>query len=148
MRELAILEIAVVKLIAVALVLFATLWLLKLVLKNTPVRKSVRVRIDRIMPLVEGIVWLGFMLWCVGQLIRNEIWTSIGVLTIILLVVVFLFWLVIRDYLAGIILKIDGTVKINDWIRVKGIEGKIIELGNRTMNVLSDSGETVNVPSI
>jgi len=146
MRELAILEIAVVKLIAVALMLFAILWLLKLVFKNTPLRKSVRGRVERIMPLVEGIVWLGFMLWCIGQLIRNEIWTSIGVLVIIILIVVLLFWLVIRDYLAGIVLKIDGTVKKNDWIRVKHIEGKITELGNRTMIVMTTSGETVNIP--
>jgi small-conductance mechanosensitive channel len=146
MRELAILEIAVVKLIAVALVLFAILWLLKLVLKNTPLRKSVRGRVERIMPLVEGIVWLGFMLWCIGQLVRNEIWTSIGVLVIIILIVILLFWLVIRDYLAGIVLKIDGTVKKNDWIKVKDIEGKITELGSRTMTIMTTSGETVNVP--
>jgi small-conductance mechanosensitive channel len=146
MRDLAILEIVVVKLIIVALALLGLFWLLKTLLKKAALRKSFRTRLDRIMPSLEGIVWLGFLLWSVDQLIRNEVWTSVGVVVILLLVVVLLFWLVVRDYLAGIILKTDGSVRLNDWIRVKGIEGKITELGNRTMTIVADSGETINVP--
>jgi small-conductance mechanosensitive channel len=86
------------------------------------------------------------MLWCVGQLVQNEVWSSIGVLIIILLVVILLFWLVIRDYMSGIILKTDGSIKQNDWIRVQNIEGRITELGNRTMVVTADSGETITIP--
>lgn len=146
MRELAVLEIVVVKLILAALILFALIWAFKMALKNAPFRKSVRARIDRIVPLLEGIMWLGFMLWCVGQLIQNEVWNSIGVLIILLLVVILLFWLVIRDYLAGIVLKIDGSIKLNDWIRIRDIEGKITELGNRIMIITTNSGESVNIP--
>ena len=146
MRELAILEIVVVKLVVVALILMALLWVLKTALKNAPIRKSVRARINRVVPSLEGIIWLGFLLWCVNQLIQNEVWNSIGVVFILLLVVVLLFWLVIRDYLAGIILKTEGSVRLNDWIKVKGIEGKIDDLGNRTMTIIADTGETINVP--
>ncbi len=146
MKELAALEVAIVKLVIVSLILFGFLWLVKLAIRNTPVRKSVRSRIDRILPSIEGIVWFGFMLWSAGQLIQNEVWNAIGVLIIILLLLVLLFWLVIRDYVAGIILKTDGSIKTNDWIRVRDIEGKIKELGGRTMIVRTESGETVNIP--
>lgn len=146
MKELALLEVTVVKLIVIGLIVFVSLWALKITIRNSPLRRSVKHRINRIIPLSEGIVWLVFMLWCIGQLIQNEFWSSIGVLVVIFLVVILLFWLVIRDYLAGIILKTDGSIKQNDWIRVKDIEGKITELGNRTLLVTAESGETISIP--
>jgi len=128
---MAISEITIVKLIIVALILFALLWVLKFTWRNAPIRRTFKVKVDRILPLAEGVIWLSFTLWCIRQLVQNDLWNSIGVLTVVLLVVVALFWLVIRDYMAGIILKSDGSMKLNDWIKIKGIEGKITEMGQR-----------------
>ena len=143
---MAISEITIVKLIIVALILFALLWVLKFTWRNAPIRRTFKVKVDRILPLAEGVIWLSFTLWCIRQLVQNDLWNSIGVLTVVLLVVVALFWLVIRDYMAGIILKSDGSMKLNDWIKIKGIEGKITEMGQRAMIITTDSGETLNVP--
>lgn len=128
------------------MLVFASLWVLKIAIRNSPIRKSLKAGINQVLPLLEGIVWLGFLLWSIGQLIRNEVWSSVGVLVIIFLVVVVLFWLLIRDYLAGIILRMDGSLKPNDWIRIKEIEGKITNLGSRIMEVTTASGETINIP--
>jgi len=126
--------------------MFSALGAIRIVIKNSPIRKSIKGRINRILPLFEAVVWLGFVLWSIGQLVKNEAWSAIGALVIIMLVIVLLFWLVVRDYLAGIILKTDGSVKLNDWIRVKNFQGKISNLGQRTMEVTTDSGETINIP--
>ncbi len=139
-------EVVFLKLIVVAMLVFASLWVLKIAIRNSPIRKSLKGRINQVLPLLEGIVWFGFLIWSIGQLIRNELWSSVGVLLIIFLVVVVLFWLLIRDYLAGIILRMDGSLKPNDWIRIKEIEGKITNLGSRIMEVTTASGETINIP--
>lgn len=139
-------EVVFIKLIVVAMLVFASLWMVKIAIRNSPIRKTLKGRINQIFPLMEGIVWFGFLLWSIGQLIRNEVWSSIGVLVVIFMVVVFLFWLLIRDYLTGIILRMDGSLKPNDWIRIKEIEGKITNLGSRIMEVTTASGETINIP--
>lgn len=146
MKEISISEMVVVKLIIVLLILIAALWAMKFTLKNAPFRRAIKLKTDRIMPIVEAVVWLGYMLWCIQQLIQNDTWNAIGILIILLLLVVMLSWFVIRDYLAGIVLKSDGSMKLNDWIKVKNIEGKITEMGHRAMIITTDSGETVNVP--
>ncbi len=144
--QILISEFIILKLIVVALVIFATLWLLKLIWKNAPIRKSLKTKLDRLIPIAEALVWLGFILWGIRQLMRNELWTSIGVMVIVVLVVALLTWFVARDYLAGIVLKSDGSMRLNDWIKIKGFEGKITKMGQRAMVITSNSGETVSIP--
>ena len=62
------------------------------------------------------------------------------------MVLIFVAWFVLRDYLAGVVLKSDGSMKVNDWIRVKNVEGRVTKMGLRSMIVTVDSGETVNMP--
>ncbi len=144
--KIVISEIIIVKLILVGLVLFAVLWLLKFTWKNTPIRKTLKAKLNAIIPFVEALIWLGFILWCIRQLIRDDLWTSIGVFAVVVVVLTLLTWFVARDYFAGILLKSDGTIKINDWIRIKGVEGKITQMGQRSMLITSNSGETINIP--
>jgi small-conductance mechanosensitive channel len=146
MEQTAISEAIIIKLIAVALVIMMTLWGLKFILKNAPLKKSFKSGVARVMPMIEGIAWLAFILWCVRQLVHHQLWNSIGVLIVVLLVLVLIFWFVVRDFIAGIIMKSDGSIKANDWIRIKGIEGKVTEMGQRALIITTTQGETVNVP--
>lgn len=139
-------EIIIIKLVIAGLMLFLVLWALKFVWSRLTIRRTYKTKLDRLFPMVEGLLWMGYLLWCIKQLIPEGLGNSLGVLAVVLLVFGMLFWFIVRDFLSGIILKSEGSLKINDWVRVKGIEGKITRMGQRSMVVVTQSGETVNIP--
>ena len=139
-------QFELLKLVIVMVVVFAMLWSGKFILHNAPIRKTLKSRINRATPSVEAVIWLIFIIWSIRHLIQNDLWTSIGVMLILVVVLVFVSWFVLRDYLAGVVIKSDGSIKVNDWIRVKNVEGRVTKMGLRSMIVTADSGETVNLP--
>ena len=139
-------QFELLKLAIVMAVVFALLWAGKFIVHNAPIRKTLKSRIKRALPSVEAMIWLIFIIWSIRHLIRNDLWNSIGVMLVMVMVLVFLSWFVLRDYLAGVVLKSDGSMKENDWIRVKNVEGRVTRMGLRSMIITADSGETVNMP--
>jgi len=146
MNETSFSELVIVKLVIVTVLLFSLLWVTKFIVKNTPFRRSIKSKLNRIIPILEGLVWFGLILWAIRQLIQDQLWQSLAVVAVLLLVGILLTWFVLRDYLAGIVLKSDGSMKLNDWIKIKELEGRVTYMGNRTMIITADSGESVNIP--
>ncbi len=139
-------EFAVLKLFAAGIILFIGFSIIKIVFRRLPIKRTYKNGLDRILPMMEGLAWLGFLLWGVQLLVKNEFWNSIGLLVVSLMVLLMLAWFLARDFLAGIILKSDGSLSLNDWIKIKDLKGKVISLGYRSMIMETEMGETVNIP--
>ncbi len=139
-------EFAVLQFFAAGIVLFAGFWILKILIRRLPIKRVYKIRLNRILPIMEGLAILGFLLWGVQLLVENEFWNSIGLLVISLIALLMISWFLARDFLAGIILKSDGSLNLNDWIKIKDIKGKVISLGYRSMIMETEVGETVNIP--
>jgi hypothetical protein len=146
MPEVSTTQFELLKLILVLVTVFSTLWVLKFIINNAPIRKNIKSRITRAAPSIEAIIWLAFIIWSIRHLIQNDIWNSIGVMVVMLMVLILLSWFVLRDYLAGVVIKSDGSMRLNDRIRVRNVEGRITSMGLRSMIITADSGETVNMP--
>lgn len=139
-------EISVFKFFLVVLFLFSGLWCFKLLIRRLPVKRSYKITINRYLPVLEGLIWLGFMPWGIKLLIEDSYWTSIGLISIVMIVLMMLSWFLARDYLAGIILKSEGSLNLNDWIKIKKIKGKVVSMGYRLLVLETEVGETVTIP--
>ena len=146
MPEVSTTQFELLRLVLVLVTVFSILWLVKFMIKNAPIRKNLKSRIARTAPSVEAIIWLFFIIWSIRHLIQNDMWNSIGVMMVMLMVLVLVSWFVLRDYLAGVVIKSDGSMRLNDRIRIKNVEGRITSMGLRSMIITADSGETVNMP--
>ena len=122
-------EFAILQFFAAGIVLFTGFWILKILIRRLPIKRVYKIRLNRILPIMEGLAILGFLLWGVQLLVKNEFWNSIGLLVISLIVLLMISWFLARDFLAGIILKSDGSLNLNDWIKIKDLKGKVISLG-------------------
>ena len=139
-------EFAVLELFLAGLLLFAGLWVLKLLIRRLPIKRSYKIKVDRFLPMLEGLMWLGFLIWGVQLLVKDSFWNSIGLLLVSLIVLLMISWFLARDFLAGIILKSEGSLNLNDWIKISEVKGKVISMGYRSMVLETEVGETVNMP--
>ncbi len=75
-----------------------------------------------LIPAIELIVWLIFIFWAVDYLFKNKLYYQYLVISIVIIVVIFLAWFVIKDFIAGIVFKVQNDLQINSNIQL----GKII----------------------
>lgn len=91
-------EFAVLQFFAAGIVLFAGFWILKILIRRLPIKRVYKIRLNRILPIMEGLAILGFLLWGVQLLVENEFWNSIGLLVISLIALLMISWFLARDF--------------------------------------------------
>ena len=129
-----------------AILLFGLFRLVRHLLRIAPMRKSRRSALFRIMPTIEILVGLLYILSAVPLVFKDHPDYSPVVLTIILVGVVWVSWFAIRDFMAGIFLKAGKVCRVGDQVRLDGIEGRVKHMGFRVLEVVSPGGDEIVVP--
>ena len=109
-------------------------------------RRFLKSRLERFLPIVEIVVWLVFISWAVIYFLNNPTSRAIFLLTLCAALLIIISWVAMRDIFAGIILRLDSSFNLNEWIKIKDIDGKIVKLGYRTFELETGTGEMVNIP--
>lgn len=55
-------------------------------------------------------------------------------------------WRTFRDYLSGVVLRSEGSWRVGDRVRVGDVEGVVLRLGYRTVELQRQDGDVVFVP--
>jgi len=90
----------------------------------------------------KTLIWFLFIVFAFYQLISSHIIIGLSTAGFIALLG-FNFW---KDFFAGVYLKLDGRIFINDNITINGIKGKISRLHIRNLELKSDSDEIISIP--
>ena len=109
-------------------------------------RRFLKSRLEKLLPIAEVIVWLIFTSWVVVYFLKNPMWRAIFLLTLCAALLIIISWVAMKDVFAGIILRLDGSFNLNEWIKTKDVDGKIIKLGYRTFELETGTGEMVSIP--
>ena len=109
-------------------------------------RRFLKSRLEKFLPVIEVVVWLIFASWVVIYFLKNPTWRAIFLLTLCAALLIIISWVAMRDIFAGIILRLDSSFNLNEWIKIKDIEGKIVKLGYRTFELETGTGEMVSIP--
>lgn len=91
---------------------------------------------------IKTLIWFLFVVFAFYQLISSHIIIGLSIAGFIALIGINL-W---KDFFAGVFLKLDGRIFINDNITINGIKGKISKLHVRNLELKSDSDEIISVP--
>jgi len=100
----------------------------------------------RTLPLVELIVWLAFAFWAAAIIFPDFTFRRMVLGAMAIVLVLALGWYVLRDFLNGILLKTENTLKKGQTIKTSFVSGKIIYIGYRTLQLETDKGEKLRVP--
>ncbi len=111
-----------------------------------PEQRTQQVKLERLLPVVEGIVWFSWVMWGVQGVFNNKLVYTLIILGIMLVIIVALSWFAIRDFIAGIVLKLEGAFTIGERIKVQDLEGRVKELGYFGVKLENFRGEIMSVP--
>ncbi len=132
-------------LVAIVAVLTAILLIGK-GLRVVRLRTALRERLDHMLPALETVGVIGFVLWCVWLVFpadSHALWWASGAVALGL---VGAGWFAVRDLVSGIILRSENAYKAGQWVQTAEASGFIASLGYRTMELETDAGLRVRLP--
>lgn len=109
-------------------------------------KKVYRLNLNDVVLLAEVVSWLVFLSWSVQVVCKNNALYSLGLSVLLLAILTGVSWSILRDFVSGIIIKLEATYSINEWLKVRDVEGKVTKLGYRSLEIETEKGEIVNIP--
>jgi len=101
---------------------------------------------SRIFYFIEIITWIAYFTEGINLFIHKNIIFS-GISAIVLFVSIgWISWFILRDYLAGLFLKMDKGFKLDEIIEFDGFLGSVNSIGNRDIEIRIDGSNTVKIP--
>lgn len=134
------------ELIVYAIILFAALRISVWLIKILPVRKAIKKRLLRVFPIIEFFLWIGFVIWVVSNLLQDTFIFKPIILSLLLIGILLLAWFVLKDFIAGLVLKTQIDIKIGDKIKIAESDGIITDIGYLALQIESESGEIELIP--
>ena len=126
--------------------IFLVLYLLKIFIPLISPGKININRFRKYFTLVEGIVWGMVLLGAAIFFLENNIIFS----TILFLLLLLLFYwysrFALRDYIAGIVFKVENSFSLDDPIEVEGQKGIIKKYHYRNLEIENEDGEMILLP--
>jgi hypothetical protein len=109
-------------------------------------RKLMKNSVDKWFPLFETGVWVFFAFWGAYVLFGGIVHYDYLIFIMAVLLAIGVSWFFFRDFFAGMIMKSECRLEVGQYIKTPEIEGTIIRLGPRYLELENDSGEKLNIP--
>ncbi len=119
---------------------------IRIIFNILPLKAAIRVIIFRSLPVLEMLLWIGFSYWAVQQLFSDQVILTVIKACITVIIIIIFAWYLFRDLIAGVILKTENTFKAGQSINTPSISGIIDKIGGRTLKVINDNDESVEIP--
>jgi len=140
------LPVIILKIFLFGGMLWMALYLLKRGMKLIPSEKALRKKLEWPFLVTKVASWILFTFWCIDLIFTNDPMLSRVFSMLLIFMVVGISWPVIRDFVTGVFIKMEGSYPTNSWIRVRNVEGRIKRMHLRTMEIETEKGETVHIP--
>jgi hypothetical protein len=97
-------------------------------------------------PAIEFVSWLVFIYWAIEYLFQDKMFYQYLVISIVIIVVGFLAWFVVRDFIAGIIFKAQNNLQVNKMIQLGEVRGRIIAQKSTHLTIETTGGQIIKIP--
>jgi len=144
--EIEFTRFAVYLFLLLAVILFFVFRLLGKVVPVLPIKKD-RIKIlTRYLPGIELFIWVLFFIWAIQYFWKNNQLYSMGLFLVLIMLLLWVSWFALKDFIAGAIFKASKSFNINESIKIDNYSGRIIQFKNRSLIIETDSGETIHFP--
>ncbi|MFZ1290593.1 MAG: mechanosensitive ion channel domain-containing protein [Melioribacteraceae bacterium] len=136
-------ELNIITIVVLGLLLFFFLQIIK---KYFIVRLSIS-KYQQLYFLVEVIIWIIFGSWILRTFFKDSIYYSIGIATGFTIAAVWFAWFVAKDFIAGIVFRLNDTYKKgNLLILTDNLQGYIENINYLTIDLSTPNGEIIKIP--
>lgn len=120
--------------------------LLRLALAILPVRAKTRTHALRLLPVGSTLAWSAALIWAGTQLIENGSTPVLIPIAVVAGVLLLAGWFALRDIIAGAILRAEDAYNVGEWLRIDGVDGRIVKLGIRCVELETEDGKRLRMP--
>ncbi len=99
-----------------------------------------------LLPLIELVSWVAYAFWGIYVVFYGHIYYDFIVGIMATLIIFGLAWFVFRDFLAGVLIKIEQAIDVGKFIKTPFAEGRITKMGSLSLEITNEAGETIKVP--
>lgn len=114
--------------------------------KILPFSNNVKHYVTYALPLAELALWLSFVVWSIKLIYNAEAYITLTVLGILVLLIVIPTWFLVRDFLYGLLLKMQRKIETDDKIEIGNLKGIIIKTDRFTFDIKTSNGNINTIP--
>ncbi len=137
---------SIVGILVLGVLIYLLLRLVRMAFSRFMQNRTFRQYFQRFWPLVETAIWLIFIISAFATVLSNNFQYDLVILAIMGLTLWGFYWLVIKDWLAGVIFKLRNIFQTGQLIKVGEIRGTVQQLGDMTMEIEQEDGEIAVIP--
>ncbi len=97
-------------------------------------------------PVLELLIWVAFFFWAVDSVFQDFFYYNLLIGLMVFIVLGALSWFLFRDFFAGIVIRSENALEPGQFFKTTFVEGRILKLGIRSMELETLEGERVKVP--
>jgi small-conductance mechanosensitive channel len=141
-----IIQFTLIFLLLLGAMIFAFFRLFKYLIQfmRIPVRQ--REFLLKYLPATELFAWVAFLMWASQLLYSRGQIISIVPLLIFTIIIILLGWFLLKELVAGIIFRINNRYKINDYIHISGLSGRLLSVGLQCLEIEDAQGRIIAIP--
>lgn len=114
--------------------------------KILPFPKRVKHYSGYILPVVELVAWLGFAIWCLRLIYEAGAYTTLIILVILIVLIIAPAGFLVRDFLHGMLLKMQRKIEIGTKIEIGDLKGVIVKTDYFTFDIKTKNGNINTIP--
>ena len=114
--------------------------------KLLPFSKGFKHYSGYLLPIIELASWLGFTIWCLRYIYEAEAYTTLIILGILIILLLAPAWFLVRDFLHGMLLKIQRKIEIDTKIEIGDLKGVIVKTDYFTFDIKTKNGNIDTIP--
>jgi len=139
-------ELELELLVGGGVVLFGVLMGLGRVVAVIPMRRKQRILVERIRPLVGLLLILPYLFFALRVAVEHGGRAQLLVLAVLCLGMLVGGWFLIRDLLAGVVVKTGRLCSEGDQVRIGDYQGRVAQMGLRGVRLETSQGEEAVIP--
>ena len=138
-------ELGVFQVLAGGILLFGVFRLLYRVVTMAPAPR-VRMIIHRLFPAVETVGWLFYAFWSTSIVFTDRFYHTLAILTLLAILAIWVSWFALKDWIAGVVLRIQDVYETDQYIQLGDIRGRIARMGYLSLEIEQENGDRAKIP--
>lgn len=103
-------------------------------------------RLAASLPILELVSWIAFVFWSTAYTLHEKSYYPVLVVVMVIVLIILLSWFLVRDFIAGVLLKSQQIYRSGQMIKTDQYAGRITRMGNLHLSLQTESGESARIP--
>lgn len=133
------------KFFIIAAFIFGGFRVLNFITERLNIHLIQRNKLHYLIPLFEFFIWMLYVIWVVKVIYESKNYFALISLAVVIVLLAFPLFILIRDFISGIILKVQNKVAEGMYIDIEELKGLISNAGHLRMDIEDKHGNITSV---